>query len=177
MLESGSSGGVLRDPLAGRLVVLRPVLQVQLRDLGDQRVVGVRVREQRREREQDLGDCEGGAPLVLQDVEADRSVRVHVAVVDLGGEVELRRLEGVVRRELYAQEEHPPGVGGVRRAHDGRLPVEHVVADGAGRAARRRVRGQVLQLLLYALQCHSTAARLGKRHGTRTDGFPRMTTA
>ena len=47
-----------------------------------------------------FGDSEGGAPLVAQDVQADATVRVDVRVVDTGGEVNLRRLEGVVGREV-----------------------------------------------------------------------------
>ena len=45
-------------------------------------------------------DSESGAPLVAQDVQADATVRVDVRVVDTGGEVNLRRLEGVVGREV-----------------------------------------------------------------------------
>ena len=40
-----------------------------------------------------LGDSEGGAPLVLQDVEADAAVRVDITVVDPRREAHFRRLE------------------------------------------------------------------------------------
>jgi len=36
-----------------------------------------------------LGDCQGRAPLVLQDVQADAAVRVNVAVVNTRREVHL----------------------------------------------------------------------------------------
>src|ERR1700712_4619945 len=71
-----------------------------------------------------FGDGQSGAPLVSQDVQADAAVAVDVRVVDAGGEVDLRRLEGVVGGEVDREEEDAAGVGGVARAHDGRLPVE-----------------------------------------------------
>jgi hypothetical protein len=40
------------------------------------------------------------APLVSQNVQADAAVGVDVWVVDAGGEVDLRGLEGVVGREV-----------------------------------------------------------------------------
>lgn len=50
----------------------------------------VAVREQRADGQQDLGDCEGRAPLVLQDVKADLAVAVDVAVVDTSPECHLQ---------------------------------------------------------------------------------------
>ena len=42
----------------------------------------VTVCEQRADGQQDLGDGEGGAPVVLQDVQTDHPLAVDVAVVD-----------------------------------------------------------------------------------------------
>ena len=42
-------------------------------------------------------------------------------MVDLGGEGDLRRLEGIVRGEVNGEEEDPALVGTVRGSHDGRL--------------------------------------------------------
>jgi hypothetical protein len=39
-----------------------------------------------------LGDSQGRAPLVLEDVQADAAVRINVAVVDARREVYLRRI-------------------------------------------------------------------------------------
>ena len=50
------------------------------------------------------------APLVPQYVQADAAVAVDVGVVDAGGEVDLRRLEGVVCWEVYREEEDTAGV-------------------------------------------------------------------
>lgn len=46
----------------------------------------VAVGEQGADGEQDLGDGEGWAPVVLQDVQADHALTVDVAVVDPGAE-------------------------------------------------------------------------------------------
>ena len=93
-------------------------LQCGLRDLWHERIVGVGIRQQGGDRQQDLGDGEGGAPLILQDVEADCPVRIHVAVIDLRREIHLGWLEGVIRRELDVQEEDAASVGAVWGPHD-----------------------------------------------------------
>ena len=144
-----ASACVLLRPLARGLVVLGLVLQEQLCDLRHERIVRAGIRQQGGDGEQHLGDGEGRAPLVPQDVEADRPARADIAVVDLRREVEL-----LVRREVDLQEEDGPGVGGVRRAHDRGLPAEHVVAGGPRGAACRRVVAQVRELLLNALEGH-----------------------
>ena len=69
-------------------------------------------------------DCEGGAPLIPQNVEADAAVAVDVWVVDASGEVDLWGLERVVGREVDCEEEDAAGVWRVAGTHDGRLPVE-----------------------------------------------------
>ena len=45
-------------------------------------ITGVAVGEQRADGQQDLGDGEGGTPVVLQDVQTDHPLAVDVAVVD-----------------------------------------------------------------------------------------------
>ena len=52
-----------------------------------------------------LRDGERRAPLVPQDVQANGAVAVDVGVVDAGGEVDLRGLEGVVCGEVDCEEE------------------------------------------------------------------------
>ena len=56
---------------------------VELRDLRNERIVRVRVGQQRRDRQEDLRDRQRRAPLVFQDIQTDRSVRRDVAVIDL----------------------------------------------------------------------------------------------
>lgn len=57
-----------------------------------------------------LGNGERRAPLIPQDVQADRAVAVDVGMVDAGGEVDLRGLEGVVCGEVNGEEEDAAGV-------------------------------------------------------------------
>jgi hypothetical protein len=57
-----------------------------------------------------LRDGERRAPLISQNVQTDRAVAVDVGVVDAGGEVDLRRLEGVVCGEVDCEEEDTAGV-------------------------------------------------------------------
>ena len=61
-------GGILLHPFAGRGIMLGPVLQVDLGNLWHQRIIGVRICQKRRDGEQDLGDRQSWAPLILQDV-------------------------------------------------------------------------------------------------------------
>lgn len=58
-------------------------------------------------------DGQSRAPLVSQNVQADATVRVDVGVVDAGGEVDLRRLERVVGREMNRKEKDTARVWGV----------------------------------------------------------------
>jgi len=74
---------VLARPLAGRLLVPSPVRLVDVRDLRDQRVVGVWVAQQRADRQEHFAERERGGPLLLEDVEADGPLGVDVRVVDL----------------------------------------------------------------------------------------------
>merc|ERR1719476_195551 len=130
------------------------VLQEHLSNLRHQRIAWVRVCEQGGDGQQHFRDRQRWAPLVLQDVQANRSVRVHVAVVDLRCEMTLWGLEGVVCREGDVQEEDTARIWGVRRAHDGSLPTEHIIAGWPSRAIGRRVVPQVCQLLLNPPKRH-----------------------
>ena len=80
-------------------------------DVGNKRIIWVRVAQEGADGEQDLGDGQGGTPLVLQNVEANATVRVDVGVVDSGREVALWGLEGVIGGEVDVQEVHASRVG------------------------------------------------------------------
>jgi hypothetical protein len=149
------SHGVLAGPLAGGGLVLGFITLVLVSDVGNQRIVGVGIGQQRADRQQDLGDSECGGPLVLQDVKADGTVRIDVRVVNLRHELELWWLEGVVGGEVDIQEEHTTSEGGVLGSHDSRLPVERVrVVLGAGAAVSRWVFAQVDQFFCDSLKSH-----------------------
>ena len=120
-------------------------------DLGHQWIVGVRVTEKRADRQQHLGDGECGRPLVLEDVEADGTVAVDVAVVNFSRKRDLGGLEGVLGREMNVEEEDAADVGGVFGSHDGSLPVHLVsLVGGASRAVSGGVPTEVDKLFLYS---------------------------
>merc|ERR1740139_300638 len=151
-----ASASMLLCPLFGILVVLRTITLIQLRNLRHQWVVGVAIHHQRRQREEHFGDRQSWAPLVFQNVQADRTIGIYVAMVDLRGEVELWRLEGIIRRKVNIQEEATASVRRIRGTHDGGLPIEHVVPDRLSRAIGRRVIPQILKLLLESLNRHDS---------------------
>lgn len=50
----------------------------------------IRIREKRAHGEEDLGDGEGGAPVILEDVQANGTRAVDVTVIDTGPEHDLQ---------------------------------------------------------------------------------------
>lgn len=93
------------NPLLGDAVVLLAVGQVLVGDGADERVVGVRVGEQRADGEEHFRDGERRRPVVFEYVQTDGALRVHVAVVDAGFECHFWRLEWVVGCEVDVQVE------------------------------------------------------------------------
>lgn len=65
------SRGISCRPVARRVVVAIAVSLVEGGDLGHERIIRVRVSQQRADRQKDLGDGQGGRPLIFQDVKAD----------------------------------------------------------------------------------------------------------
>ena len=93
--------------------------------------------------------------MVLQNVEADASVRMDVTVVNSRGEGHLGWLEGIVGREVNTEEEDASGVWGVIWSHDSGLPLELILlVEGPGRAVGGRVLAEVDEFLLDALESH-----------------------
>ncbi len=87
----GGSRGESLGPQLGYAVVLLPVGEELLRDGADERVVRVAVRQQRADGQQHLGHGQRRRPVLLEDVEADGTLRVDVAVVDARPERHLQR--------------------------------------------------------------------------------------
>lgn len=133
------SDGILSSPLSSSVLISGSIILVEVCNLRHERVIGVGVGEQGADGQQDLGNSQSRGPLVFENVETDAAVRVDVGVVDLGGEADLWGLEGVVCREVDRQEKDTVGVGAVRRSHNGSLPVEKIVSNGASGAGRGRV--------------------------------------
>lgn len=92
--------GILLCPGARRGLVLGPISLVHVSDLGHQRIIRVRVRQQRTDWQEDLWYGQSRAPLFLENVKANAAVAVDVRVEHLGAERDLRGLEGVIRWEM-----------------------------------------------------------------------------
>ena len=161
------SRGISSGPVAGSGVVALAVVLVDGGDLGHKRIVGVRVGQQRADRQENLGDGQSGRPLVLQDVEADGAVGVDVRMVNFRRERDLGRLERIVGREVDVEEEDAARVGRVVRAHDRSLPVELVsLVGGAGGAVGGRVPAQINQFFLDSFKCHNFNYKRVRELGT-----------
>ena len=79
--------------------MLVPVGGVLLGDAAHEGVVGVTVREEGAHREEHFRDGQSRAPVVLEDVQADRALTVDVAVVDSRAEYHLgnEEMEGIIK--------------------------------------------------------------------------------
>ena len=99
------SRGISLCPLTRCGIVLIPVVLVQISDFGHERVVRVGIGEEGADREKHFRDGEGGRPLVLEDVEANATVRINVAVVDSGRKCTLGWLKWVVSWEANVDKE------------------------------------------------------------------------
>jgi len=86
---------------------------VRLQELGNVRnqwIVRVWVGQKGTDAQQDFGNGQSRTPLVLEDIKTNSSVRVDVAVVDTGGEMNLRRLEWVISWKMDIKEEDTAGI-------------------------------------------------------------------
>jgi len=105
------------------LLVLDLVGFVQVSDLRHQRIIRVRICQQRGDREQHSRNCESGTPAILQYIQADVAIRVDIRMVDFGDKLELRRLERIICGEVDVQEENSTLVRTALRANNRSLPV------------------------------------------------------
>ena len=124
-------------PLLRRLIVTFFILQQLLRDAPDERIVRIRIRQQRADGEQDLGDGERGRPLLLQDVQANLPRTVDVAVIDSRSKRNFRRFERVIRWKLNVKKKYTILIGrSCARCRDG-TPSDRSAFDsnGEGRAS------------------------------------------
>lgn len=154
LLKNCRSNSILACPFASRRLVPWTVRLVDVCDLGHQRVIRVGVCEHGADREQDFRDCESGAPLVPQDVQTNTAIGVDVGVINARGEVDLGRLEWVVRGEVDGEEKDTSGVWRVGRTHDSCLPVEQIISNGASGAGGRGIPAEISEFLVNALKSH-----------------------
>lgn len=93
-------------------------------------------------------DGVGGAPLVLEDVEADIAAHVDVGMEDRGLELDDWWGHGVVLREGHGEGELHVGVYTCVCALDGSVPVQKIVAVGEGADARDGTHHELHELRL-----------------------------
>jgi hypothetical protein len=101
-----------------------------------------------------LGNGQSRGPLVFQDIQANSTIGIDIAVIYFGGKSAFRGLERIVRREVDIQEVHTTSIRRVVRSHDSSLPVEEIISNRAGRAVCWGVLGDLRQLLLNTLESH-----------------------
>lgn len=83
---------ILRSPLSSGAIVPSPVGLKELSNIRNQWIVRVRIRQQGTNAKKDLANRQCRTPLVFQNIQADTAVRVDVAVIDTGSEMNFRRL-------------------------------------------------------------------------------------
>ena len=135
--------GVFGSPLPCGTVVSCPVRLQELGNVRNQWIIWVGVSEEGADWQEDFGNGQRRTPLILQDIQADTSVRVDVAVINTSGEVNLGWLEWVIGREVNIQEENTSSVWRVIWSHDSGLPVEHIIPNWSCRAVGWRILAQV----------------------------------
>lgn len=130
--RSPALNSILASPLPGCRLVAWSVGLVNVGNLGNERVVRVRVRQHGADGQQNCNPCQpqaisvclqprasrkltfadgqSRAPLVTQDIQANTTVRVDIWVIDTGREVDLGGLERIVGGEMNGEEEYTAGV-------------------------------------------------------------------
>lgn len=124
---------IFRSPFPGRTIVSSSVCFEKLSNIWNQRVIRVRIGQKTADREKNFANSQSRTPLILQNIQTDSSIRVDVTVVDAGCEVNLWRLEGIIRRKVDIEEENTSGIRRVIWSHDCCLPVKHIVPNWACR--------------------------------------------
>jgi hypothetical protein len=134
---------VFGSPFSSRAVVSRSVCFEQLRNIWNQWIIRIWVGKKTTNGKQDFTDGQRRTPLILQNVQANSSIGIDVAVVNTGRKVDLGWFEWVIGWEMNIKEENTPGIGRVIWTHDGGLPVKHVISNWTGRTIGRRILSQI----------------------------------
>ena len=144
---------MLLSPFTGNRLITGFVGFVDVSDLGNKRVIGVGVTQQRTNRKKELRDSQRRAPFVLQDIQTNTTVGVDVGMIDLCGKVDLGGFEGIVGGEVDVQKENTTFEWALLRAHNCGCPVKKIITSGSGRARHGRVLLEVLQFFVNSFQC------------------------
>lgn len=115
----------------------------QLGNIRDKRIIGIGIGEEGANTEQHLRYSKGWAPLVLENIEANSPIGVDVTMINARGEMHLGGFEGVVCREVNVEEENSSCIRGFVGAHNGRLPMKHIISNRSSGAIRRGILSEV----------------------------------
>jgi len=129
-------------------VVLLSVVDILCCDAAHEGVTGIAVRQETADGEQHLGDGQSRAPLVFQDVQANHSLGVDVAVINSRAEFDFWRLKWVICGEMYIEEENTTLINGSRRTQDCADPLIEVVSFGSRTTVGRWIQGNCSKLFL-----------------------------
>jgi hypothetical protein len=146
--------GIFLGPGTSCFLIAGSLSFIEVCNFWYKRVIRVGVGKEGADRQENFRDCQSRAPLLLQNVQAYTSIRVNVWVVHLGLKVDLRRLERIVRREMDFDKKDATRIGAVSRAHDCRLPVKQIFANGPCTARCRWVFLQIQQFFLNPFARH-----------------------
>jgi len=141
-------------PFPCRGFVTGTVRLVHVGNIRHQRIIRIGVSQHRADGEQNLRDCQRRRPLVSEDIQTNRSIRVDVWVIDLRCEAHFGRFERIINRKGDGKEEDTASVWRITRSHNRCLPLEHVFARWSSAAGRGGVTAEVNQFLVNALQSH-----------------------
>lgn len=141
------------SPLTCGLLVLCTVIGILVGDIRHQRILWVRVSQHGENGQKNLRDCQGGRPVLLQNIKTDESRCVDIWMVNLRLEDNSGWLERIVDWELNVHLEDTSSIWGIVRAEEDPLPHEYVVLlDGSCTAVERRVIANICEFTCDSLR-------------------------
>lgn len=118
---------VFASPFLRRSLVPFPIRLVDVGNLRDQGIIGIWIGEHGADGEKDLGDSQGGGPLVTENIQTDGTIGIDIGMVDPSDKVDLWGFKGIIGGKVDREEEDASRVRRITGAHDGCLPVEQVI--------------------------------------------------
>ena len=112
--------------------------------LGPQRVIGIRVGQERQDGQKHLRNSQGRTPLILEDIQANHAILVDIRMIDARREIDLGGLKGIVSGEVDGEAEDAARERTVGGSHDSTGPfVEIAFIGGTAATSTRGVLGDV----------------------------------
>lgn len=151
------SSRILLSPLGRSPIKCSSVVLVLISYRRHKRMIWVWVGKETANGQQHFVDRERRAPLVLEDIEAYPAVVIDVRMINFRHELNLWRLERIIRRECDVHEEEAVLVGRTLRPYDCSLPIEHIrLCNRSCAHIWNCFRLNFTELSLNALQSHQS---------------------